>query len=199
VAGFVGFDRGIRRLSFFASAGLALNPGPVLSADATVAAAQATGEPWILVADDARPRGWIPAARLAGHPGDTPLERLPADGVGHTFTAGTDSLRAALDAAVLSPSGLAVAIDGDGRVAGVATFDELRVAIQAADAADAAVIPGAGPAREAVTADNSKRPGARAEPAASRSSGTGTPGTGTPGTGTPGTGTAGTGTPGARP
>jgi hypothetical protein len=73
---------------------------------------------------------------------------------------------------VLSPSGQAVAVDDDGRVAGVATFDELRAAIQVADAADARDIPRAGLAREAVPADNSKR---RAEPAAPESSGSDEP------------------------
>jgi osmoprotectant transport system ATP-binding protein len=48
---------------------------------------------------------------------------------------GADSLRAALDAAVLSPAGQAIAVDGDGRVAGVATFDQIRAAIQAAEGA----------------------------------------------------------------
>jgi osmoprotectant transport system ATP-binding protein len=136
VAGFVGFDRGIRRLSFFPSAGLPLTSGPVLGADATVAKAQATGEPWILIVNGGTPQGWVPSARLAGHPGDTPLDQVRTDAVGHTFRAGADSLRAALDAAVLSPAGQAVGVDGDGRVVGVVTFDQLRAAIQAADKAD---------------------------------------------------------------
>jgi len=144
VAGFVGFDRGIRRLSFFTAAGLALSTGPVFSADTTVAKAQASAEPWILVAGDGGPRGWIPSVTLGGYPGDTPLGQLPAERVGHTFTAGTDSLRAALDAAVLSPAGLAVGVDDAGQVAGVVTFDQLRAAIQAADAADSAGAQAAG-------------------------------------------------------
>jgi osmoprotectant transport system ATP-binding protein len=45
----------------------------------------------------------------------------------------TDSLRAALDATVLSPTGQAVGVDGDGRVVGVTSYDRLRVAIHAAD------------------------------------------------------------------
>ena len=138
VAGFVGFDRGIRRLSFFRSAGLSLSTAPILGAGATVAKARATGEPWILVVDDGQARGWIPSARLGAYDGDTPLRQVPADGVGHTFVVGPDSLRAALDAAVLSPAGEAVGVDADGQVVGVATFDQLRVAIQAAEAADAA-------------------------------------------------------------
>ena len=139
VAGFVGFDRGIRRLSFFPAAGLDLSAGPLLGADAIVAKAQATGEPWILVVNGGKPRGWVPQARLAALPGDMPLEQVPADGFGHTFLAGSGSLRAALDAAVISPAGQAIGVDEDGRVVGVATFDELRAAIQAADqAADCA-------------------------------------------------------------
>ena len=43
----------------------------------------------------------------------------------------TDSLRAALDATVLSPTGQAVGVDDDGRVVGVTSYDRLRVAIQA--------------------------------------------------------------------
>jgi len=107
--------------------------GPVLTADATVAKALATGEPWILVTEEGsgRPRGWVGAARLGGLPEGGTLAALAPDGIGHSFTAGTDSLRAALDAAVLSPAGQAVAVDGDGRTLGVATFDQLRAAIAA--------------------------------------------------------------------
>ena len=137
VAGFVGFDRGIRRLSFFPSAGLSLDSAPVLGADATVAKAQAIAEPWILIVNGGKPRGWISSARLDELPGDTPLDQVSADGFGHTFTVGADSLRAALDAAVLSPAGQAIAVDGEGRVVGVATFDQIRAAIQAeGEAAD---------------------------------------------------------------
>ena len=138
VAGFVGFDRGIRRLSFVTTGQLPLGTGPVLPADTTVAKARAAGEPWILVTEEGtgRPLGWLDAARLAGQPADGTLGKLAADGIGHSFTPGTDSLRAALDAAVLSPAGQAVAVDGDGRVLGVAAFDQLRVAIQAAGQAE---------------------------------------------------------------
>jgi osmoprotectant transport system ATP-binding protein len=139
VAGFVGFDRGIRRLSFFTADGLSLSTEPVLPADMTVAAALRSGEPWILVVgpgDDRRPRGWVPADQLAAADGETRLGDVSADGLGHTFTVGDDSLRAALDAAVLSPAGQAVGVDSDGRVLGVASFDQLRAAVQAAREAD---------------------------------------------------------------
>ena len=105
------------------------------SADTTVAKAQAAGEPWILVTDGGEPRGWVQADSLGGHPGDAPLSQVPAEPLGHTFTVGTDSLRAALDAAVLSPAGQAVGVDDNGQAVGVATFDQLRAAIQVAEKA----------------------------------------------------------------
>jgi len=135
VAGFVGFDRGIRRLSFVSTGALELSAGPVLPADATVATARAAGAAWILVTEpgDGSPRGWLDTAKLAALPAGTPLAEVPAEGGGHSFTVGTDSLRAALDAAVLSPAGQAVGVGEDGRVAGVASFDQLRAAIRAAE------------------------------------------------------------------
>jgi osmoprotectant transport system ATP-binding protein len=138
VADFVGFDRGIRRLSFVSTTGLNLDTSPLLPAESTVADALANGRPWICVTDAKRPVGWVDTATLGALPGDTPLRQVRAEPIGHSFTAGTDSLRAALDAAVLSPAGLAVAVDGDGSMLGVATFEQLRAAIQrgAAQAAD---------------------------------------------------------------
>jgi osmoprotectant transport system ATP-binding protein len=135
VAGFVGFDRGIRRLSFVPTAALELSSGPVLPADATVAKARAAGQPWILITEirGGGARGWVNAARLGALPDDTPLGQVATEGLGHSFAVDTDSLRAALDAAVLSPAGQAVGVDGAGRVLGVAGFDQLRAAIAAAD------------------------------------------------------------------
>jgi osmoprotectant transport system ATP-binding protein len=134
VADFVGFDRGIRRLSFVSTAGLTLDTGAILPARTTVAEALAAGRPWICVTEAGRPRGWVDAATIAALPGGTALGQVRAEPIGHPFTFGTDSLRAALDAAVLSPAGQAVAVDDGGHALGVATFDQLRAAIQAADA-----------------------------------------------------------------
>ena len=140
VSDFVGFDRGIRRLSFFRAAGLNLRTEPMAGPDSTAAealdAARRSGEQWILVTgQDRKPRGWVPAGRLESLPGGTPRGGVPADGFGHTFTVDADSLRAVLDAAVLSPAGHAVGVDGDGRVVGMLSYDELRAAIQAAESA----------------------------------------------------------------
>ncbi|BCL26133.1 ABC transporter ATP-binding protein [Streptomyces aurantiacus] len=127
VADFVGQDRGIRRLSFVQAAGLPLREGPALPVTASVAEARALDEPWVLVVDDARrPLGWAEAAGLAdaGTLADIPLAPL-----GHTFSLVGDSARAALDAALLSPSRLAVGVDAQGAVAGVADAYELSAAI----------------------------------------------------------------------
>ena len=140
VAGFVGFDRGIRRLSFVPTGGLQLSPAPAVPADATVAQARAAGHPWIVVTDPASgaPRGWVETARLEAVSGETLLGQAGTEPLGRSFVAGTDSLRAALDAAVLSPAGQAVAVDEAGRVVGTASFDQLRAAIQAETAAEQA-------------------------------------------------------------
>ncbi|MFE0320016.1 hypothetical protein ACFW05_28610, partial [Streptomyces albogriseolus] len=54
---------------------------------------------------------------------------------GRPFRPGTDSLRAALDCAVLSPTGWAVAVDADGRVTGVVSQQTIGEAIRSAHTA----------------------------------------------------------------
>jgi osmoprotectant transport system ATP-binding protein len=144
VADFVGFDRGIRRLSFVPASGLPVDAGLVLEDTATVGRARAVaaehGGQWLLVTAEGRPAGWVPAVRLAGQPAGTPLSQVPAEAVGHPFTVGTDSLRVALDAAVLSPAGLAIGVDDGGRVLGLTSFDDLRAAIAQASSHDPAPV-----------------------------------------------------------
>ncbi|WML83134.1 ABC transporter ATP-binding protein [Streptomyces sp. VNUA74] len=144
VEDFLGADRGIRRLSFFPSAGLELTRAPVVRADVAGAPPAAAGAPYLLVTDaDDRPLGWarpddltagsVDAARLLSH--------------GRPFVPGTDSLRAALDCAVLSPAGWAVAVDDGGRVTGVVSQQTIAEAIRAAhDRTAAQETPGAGSA-----------------------------------------------------
>jgi osmoprotectant transport system ATP-binding protein len=144
VEGFVGFDRGIRRLSFFSAAGLDLDASAVLGDDATAGQARDTaqrgGHSWLLVTDSGRkPRGWVSAADLASQSADARLGSVSLAPVGHTFRPGKDSLRVALDATVLSRTERAVGVDADGTVLGVTSYERLRDAIRAAEeAADAA-------------------------------------------------------------
>ncbi|MGW7480588.1 ABC transporter ATP-binding protein [Nonomuraea muscovyensis] len=113
---FLGHDRGIRRLQFVSTEGLRLRT------DLTVPEGYEGGrsEPWLLVVTaDGRPVGWVP--------GDGRGEPQPFG----TFRPGHDSMRAALDATLLSPSGCAVAVDEDGRALGVATREDLDAALAA--------------------------------------------------------------------
>ncbi|MCC8337145.1 ABC transporter ATP-binding protein [Streptomyces sp. R1] len=133
VEDFLGADRGIRRLSFFSSAGLELTRGPVVRADAGAERlAAADGAPHLLVTDaDGRPLGWAEPRGLSA--GD--LAAGPLLSCGRPFVPGTDSLRAALDCAVLSPTGWAVAVDADGRVIGVVSQQTIGEAIRSAHGA----------------------------------------------------------------
>ncbi|MGW0423441.1 ABC transporter ATP-binding protein [Streptomyces sp. NPDC003015] len=134
VEDFLGTDRGIRRLSFFPSSGLRLLTGPVVAVDATaehIAARDTAEAPYLLVTDvDGRPLGWIEPGNLTA--GSVDATRLVS--YGRPFVAGTDSLRAALDCAVLSPTGWAVGVDAEGRVAGVVSQHAIGEAIRGAHA-----------------------------------------------------------------
>jgi osmoprotectant transport system ATP-binding protein len=116
VANFVGRDRGFRHLSFTGAAGIPVRP----VAMATPAERSAGGvAEWTLAVDDGgRPLGWLSPARAG--------ELLPG---GSLYRQG-DSQRRALDAALSSPAGLGVAVDDDGRVAGVVRAAEILQAIE---------------------------------------------------------------------
>jgi osmoprotectant transport system ATP-binding protein len=140
VRDFVGFDRGIRRLSFFPAGRLDLAAETVLPAGTTVAEAVVTatraGEPWVLVVgQDRAPLGWTAVADLETRPAGTTLGDVTLVPVGHTFQPDTDSLRAALDATILSRTERAVAVDERGRVIGTTSYERLRDAIRAAEEA----------------------------------------------------------------
>ncbi|MDQ0384709.1 osmoprotectant transport system ATP-binding protein [Streptomyces sp. DSM 42143] len=144
VEDFLGADRGIRRLSFFTAEGLELTTDPVVRADATAEQLAAPDAPYLLVTDaEGRPLGWA-------EPGDLTAGDITAEGLlpyGRPFVPGTDSLRAALDCAVLSPTGWAVAVDAGGRVRGVVSQQAVGEAIRAAhSAADTGDPRAAGPA-----------------------------------------------------
>jgi osmoprotectant transport system ATP-binding protein len=134
VEDFLGADRGIRRLSFFTSGGLELRTEPVVAVDATAEqiAARGSGDvPYLLVTDlDGRPLGWSEPGRLTA--GEVDSARLLP--YGRPFEHGRESLRAALDGAVLSPTGWAVGVDGTGRVVGVVSQRAIGEAIRSAHA-----------------------------------------------------------------
>ena len=139
VADFIGRDRGFRSLSLD-SASVALQPVTVLSSttgERTVVGpgvenpapwqgdGAAASSDWVLVVDERQhPLGWLPvreSGEAAGH------EELR---VGGTLWHSGDSLRTALDAALSSPSGQAVAVHEDGSVAGVVPGDAVMRAVE---------------------------------------------------------------------
>jgi osmoprotectant transport system ATP-binding protein len=103
VAGFLGEDRGLKRLALVPADQVPYEPLLSLNGD------------WELALDAAgRPLGWRPR-NTAAHAPPTPL-----DPVGPRASA-----RSLLDAALASPAGVAVRVDDDGRAIGVVTIDEL--------------------------------------------------------------------------
>ncbi|WNI18946.1 ABC transporter ATP-binding protein [Actinacidiphila sp. ITFR-21] len=147
---FLGTDRGIRRLSFFTSAGLELTTSPIVATDSTaqqIAERTTPDAAYLLVTDtDGRPLGWAEPTAVAGG-GGVPTEGLLSPG--RPFVFGRDSLRDALDCAVLSPTGWAVAVDGEGRVVGVTSQESIADAVRSAHAERG---PHAVPAAETVQA-----------------------------------------------
>jgi osmoprotectant transport system ATP-binding protein len=111
VEGFVGRDRGYRSLSFLPAAGLPLGSVQVVRDPASATDANA-----LVVDAEARPIGWVDPSRPNG-----------VQPVGSTFDPETDTLRTALDAALTSTTGLAVAVHraSGGRYAGVVIAQEI--------------------------------------------------------------------------
>lgn len=115
VRSFIGRDRGYRGLSFAASLDL-----PLSAVDTTRTPQTATTESPVLVLDRrGRPTGWV-----------DPLHAGAQLEIGGVFDPSTDSLRSALDAALSSPMGRAIAVTGESRrYAGVVTIPALMEAV----------------------------------------------------------------------
>ncbi|MFI6507460.1 ABC transporter ATP-binding protein [Streptosporangium sp. NPDC050855] len=138
---FLGRDRGIRRLSFISDEGVGLRTDLLVPASTDVASARASGEEWLAVVDEReRPLGWVATGDLPASGTLADLELAPYG----TYVSGRDSLRGALDATLLSPSGNAVAVDGSGRAVGVATRRSLDEALTEVAAGAGSPAKGAG-------------------------------------------------------
>jgi osmoprotectant transport system ATP-binding protein len=126
VADFVGRDRGYRALQFQPSPRLPLHQErPVVLGEAPSSEAGA----WQLVVDDERhPLGWIEPARV----GARAVEQRDLHR-GGTVAAASGSLRAALDAALSSPSRRGVLVDDTGVLVGTVLAPEVLAAIEDAD------------------------------------------------------------------
>ncbi|MEU1532479.1 ABC transporter ATP-binding protein [Streptomyces fagopyri] len=125
---FLGGDRGIRGLSFLSTRDLTLDRSQVfpVNTDWQGLAGQRTAQAPVLVTDaDGKPLGWADLTVWAGD-----VRALEPYGQG--FEVGRDSLRVALDRAVLSPTGQAVGVDASGKVLGLAGQETVAAAIRAA-------------------------------------------------------------------
>ena len=131
VEGFVGRDRGYRSLSFIPASSVHLDRVQAVRDPGT-----ADGEEPALVIDKAaKPLGWVDPHQ----PGNTIA-------LGSTFDPEKDTLRAALDAALTSPAGLAVAVGKDGRYAGVASAESILKQVAEARASHTESVTIQGPA-----------------------------------------------------
>lgn len=128
VSGFVGADRGYRGLQFFKATGLPLHEIRRV-AEAEIDAQQlAPGEWALVIRADGKPFAWINAEGVEVHRRGSALYDSTIGG--GSFFPPDGSLRLALDAALSSPSGLGVAVDGDGRLLGGILADDVLAALK---------------------------------------------------------------------
>ncbi|WP_446666774.1 ABC transporter ATP-binding protein [Flexivirga sp. B27] len=128
VADFVGRDRGYRALAFAQAPDLPLAKEPTVDLGASVdEARRATDGRWLLVLDDGRPQGWIEPERITAPIEASMLHR------GGTVAAADGPLRAALDAALSSPSRRGVIVDADGQLLGTVRAHQVLSAIEEVD------------------------------------------------------------------
>lgn len=121
VEGFTKGNAGLKWLSLLPTAGLPLKP---VSSEAQ--AETLVSPTWLLQNDEnGRPQWWIPTGPETSHGGDRVPVRSP-------FVYGSDTLNAALNSAVLSPSGKAVAVDAQGRTRGLVDAREIHAAVRTA-------------------------------------------------------------------
>ncbi len=116
VADFVGRDRGYRALSFRLAPSLSPRAEPTVQVGDSADVVGRIGEDWVLAVDEKqRPAGWVRAGAVTDRVGLDLLHR------GGTVARVDGSARGALDAALSSPSGRGVLVDGEGALVGTVT------------------------------------------------------------------------------
>src|SRR5262249_44352381 len=131
VAGFVGRDRGYRALGFAEAGALPLTgERPVRLGERVGTARDRAEGDWALVVDnEERPLGWLAVGRL---PQDALASEITPDllNLGGTLAGESGTLRAALDAALSSPSGRGVIVHDDGTFAGTVSASQVLARIE---------------------------------------------------------------------
>ena len=128
VSGFIGADRGYRGLQFFHASGLPLHDIRRVSEQEIDGLALGDGDWALVVKPDGSPYGWIDAEGVRRHREGKSLYDSVVAGGSLFHPDGT--LRQALDAALSSPSGLGVAVDGDGQVIGGVLAEDVLAALK---------------------------------------------------------------------
>ncbi len=127
VARFIGLGRGYRWLQLIDATGLPLHDVERLSADNLPDTVVAD---WAVVVDDVgAPMGWIDTEGLRRHRAGASLSDSMS-GVGSLFRP-HGNLSQALDAALSSPSGMGIAVDGEGKVIGGVLAGDVLAAVEA--------------------------------------------------------------------
>ena len=128
VAGFVGRDRGYRALGFAAAGRLSTREEQTVRLGSPMPADADAGG-WLLAVNDKdEPQGWLELG------GSSVGGTIVTDAMLHrggTLARQGGSLRAALDAALSSPSGRGVVVDEDGRLTGSISAGEVLALIEA--------------------------------------------------------------------
>jgi osmoprotectant transport system ATP-binding protein len=133
VAGFVGRDRGYRALAFENAGQLPVTRESTVGLGANVTdAAKEARDGWILVVDgDQKPLGWYDARPVLSQAKTVAAQVEPtALNRGGTLATQGGSLRAALDAALSSPSARGVLVDEGGRLLGTISAREVLEKIE---------------------------------------------------------------------
>ncbi len=125
VAGFVGRDRGYRALGFETAGNLPVSEEPTVIIGSPLAVANAAAsDGWILVVDDdRRPQGWLSTGDSRSASADQVMPDMLHRGGTVAELGGT--FRAALDAALSSPTGRGVLVDEVGRLVGTVRASEV--------------------------------------------------------------------------
>jgi osmoprotectant transport system ATP-binding protein len=132
VDNFVGRDRGYRGLGFLSSDAVPIGELHTVALGDPVP----VDDTWVLVVDaEQRPQGWLNGAEADGATVVDTEHLVPG---GSLYDIGSGSLRSALDAALSSPSGVGVAIDGNGKVVGSVTAGDVLAVVDAAREHEAA-------------------------------------------------------------
>ncbi|HXJ63209.1 MAG TPA: betaine/proline/choline family ABC transporter ATP-binding protein [Actinomycetota bacterium] len=125
VEGFVGVDRGLKRLALIPVSSIKVEPGPVVTSAATADEArnaiEAGGLGWVSVVDSGELLGWIDGSDISS-------ATTVADTKPHRFSAyvtAKDSLREALDSIVTSETNVAVVVSEGQRYLGILTVEHL--------------------------------------------------------------------------